>query len=237
MSDDLAQRPVVPVASEFPRSGPQSRHGRANEPRTLLQPITRVLLDEQEGHPLQHARRYAEPGDLRSRGEFPRRQFPESLRRRPTVDTCHRLDVAGLVEHFARPFKQTVHAVAEGPNHKALREWVHEHPERVDKRLRDVDSETEVELLSGDRVDVVYRSKGEIVAIEVKSRDSDWADLQRGIYQCVKYRAVIEAQEKEKKSGLRVRTLLVTESLLPVGLAQTAKRLDIPHLRVTPGGR
>ena len=103
----------------------------------------------------------------------------------------------------------------EGPNHKALREWVQEHPERVDKRLRDVDSKTEVELLSGDRVDVVYRTAGEVVAIEVKSRDSNWADLQRGIYQSVKYRAVVEAQEKEEKSGCRVRTLLVTETPLP----------------------
>ena len=42
----------------------------------------------------------------------------------------------------------------EGPNHKALREWVQEHPECIDKRLRDVDAETEGELLSGDRVDV-----------------------------------------------------------------------------------
>ena len=37
----------------------------------------------------------------------------------------------------------------EGPNHKALREWVQDHPECIDKRLRDVDAETEVELLSG----------------------------------------------------------------------------------------
>ena len=125
----------------------------------------------------------------------------------------------------------------EGPNHKALREWVKEHPERIDKRLRDVDAKTEVELLSGDRVDVVYRTQRVVVTIEVKSRDSNWADLQRGIYQCVKYRAVIEAQEQEEKSGRRVRTLFVTETPLPVDLAQTAKRLDVPHLRVIPGSR
>ena len=123
----------------------------------------------------------------------------------------------------------------EGPNHKALREWVQDHPECIDKRLRDVDAETEVELLSGDRVDVVYRTPRQIVTIEVKSRDSNWPDLQRGIYQCVKYRAVMEAQEEG--SGSPVRSLLVTESALPADLERIVKRLDVGHLRVSPPDR
>ena len=123
----------------------------------------------------------------------------------------------------------------EGANHKALREWLWKHPERVDRRLRDVDSKTEVDLLSGDRVDVVYRTKSQVIAIEVKSRDSNWPVLQRGIYQCVKYRAVMEAQEKEEKSGRRVRALLVTEIPLYADLDRIADRLDVPHRQVIPG--
>ena len=124
----------------------------------------------------------------------------------------------------------------EGPHHRALREWVKEHPTCVDTHLRHVDAETEFALLSGDRVDVVYRTEREVVAIEVKSRYSNWPDLQRGIFQCVKYRAVMDAQERET-SGRRVRTLLVTETLLPVDVERTAKRLDVPHLQVAPVGR
>ena len=67
--------------------------------------------------------------------------------------------------------------------------------------------------------------------------DSSWGDLQRGIYQCVKYRAVVEAQEKEDKSSRWVRVLLVTESSLPEALDRTAKRLNVPHLQVAPVGR
>lgn len=104
------------------------------------------------------------------------------------------------------------------------------HPERIAKGLRDVEAETEVELLSADRVDVVYRSPREVVTIEVKSRDSNWPDLRRGVYQCVKYRAVMEAQEEG--SGRAVRSLLVTESPLPADFKQTARRLNVTHLHV-----
>ena len=122
----------------------------------------------------------------------------------------------------------------EGPNHEALRLWVQQHPQRVVSGLRGVVAETEVALLSGDRVDVVYRTAREVITIEVKSRDSNCDDLQRGIYQCVKYRAVMAAQEEEGL-GRPVRTLLVTETPLPVDLAQTAKRLDISLKVVSPG--
>ena len=117
----------------------------------------------------------------------------------------------------------------------ALRLWVKNNPEHIDARHRDVDAKTEVELLSGDRVDVVYRTPSEIVTIEVKSRDSNWPDLRRGVYQCVKYRAVMEAQEED--TGSTVHSLLVTESPLPADLDRIAKRLDVTHLRVPPTGR
>ena len=87
----------------------------------------------------------------------------------------------------------------EGPNHKALRLRVMEEPSLVRRGLRPEDTATEVELLSGDRVDVVLAAKDGTVAIEVKSRDSDRNDLERGVYQCVKYRAVLAAQDIRRK--------------------------------------
>ena len=117
----------------------------------------------------------------------------------------------------------------EGPNHKALRLWVKRNPHRIDRRFREARAKTEEELLSGDRVDVMYYANDEILAIEVKSRDSNWADLQRGIYQCVKYQAVLRAQERGERT---VRTLLVTESDLRPDLENLARRLDIRHLQV-----
>ena len=117
----------------------------------------------------------------------------------------------------------------EGENHKSLRLWVEANPDQVEKRLDIIEAETEVELLSGDRVDVVYRSKKKIVAIEVKSRDSNWADLRRGIYQCIKYKAVLGAQENRS-----IRSLLVTERELDDDLEELADRLGVKHLVVLP---
>ena len=113
----------------------------------------------------------------------------------------------------------------EGVNHKALRLKVTREPSLVRRGLRPENTETEVELLSGDRVDVVSLAKDGTVAIEVKSRDSDWNDLRRGVYQCVKYRAVIAAQDVRQQP--MVESWLVTETQLPVELLALARRLGV----------
>ena len=122
----------------------------------------------------------------------------------------------------------------EGPNHKALRLWVLGNPEHIDSRFGDAEAVTEKELLSGDRVDVVYVARSDILAIEVKSRDSNRNDLVRGLYQCVKYRAVLKAQERK---GRTVQSMLVTETKLPLDLVSLAERLDVPHRSLPPENR
>lgn len=113
----------------------------------------------------------------------------------------------------------------EGPNHRALRMKVKRNPSLVRRGLRAEATETEVELLSGDRVDVVSTIRDGTVAIEVKSRDSDWADLRRGVYQCVKYRAVLAAQDI--RLDPTVECWLVTDHPLPGDLKNLARRLGV----------
>ena len=123
----------------------------------------------------------------------------------------------------------------EGKNHKALRLWVKENPRQIDKKLRNARTDTEVELLSGDRIDVVCYAEERAIAIEVKSRDSNWADHRRGIYQCVKYEAVLRAQDIREDPP--VQSLLVTERELEGDLKALAKRLGIKHVRVSRNKR
>lgn len=116
----------------------------------------------------------------------------------------------------------------EGKNHKRLRKWVKKNPGRIVQGLCDVKAKTEEPLLSGDRVDVVYYAEGSIVVIEVKSRDSNWDDLRRGIYQCIKYKAVMRAQMRaDDVDGRSVCALLVTENELSDDLRDLASTLNI----------
>jgi len=77
---------------------------------------------------------------------------------------------------------------------------------------------TEEYLLSGDTLDVSFRYAEQWVAAEVRSRISDQLDIQRGIFQCVKYRAVMHAQSRAMGSLIEVRVLLVLGGELPDSL-------------------
>ncbi len=119
----------------------------------------------------------------------------------------------------------------EGENHKALRLWVKQNPQEINPRFRGVRAETEYSLLSGDRVDVAYFSKKEILAIEVKSIDSNPEDIRRGIYQCVKYRAVLDAMPIGRGRHRPVESWLVTESDIDKALKAEASKLNVKWLQ------
>lgn len=101
----------------------------------------------------------------------------------------------------------------ESPFHKALRLWVTANPAQVLPTYAKAKPDTEVPLLSGDRVDNVYDRKDRIAVIEVKSWISNDDDVERGIYQCIKYRAVMEAVTH--KRAVPIDAVLVTER--PIG--------------------
>lgn len=90
-------------------------------------------------------------------------------------------------------------------------------------------------FLSGDTADVMLDDVGERqrICIEAKSRISQNADLMRGIFQCVKYRAILAAQESyELKRNpthqlRKLRTFLVTERGLPENLKELCDLLDV----------
>ena len=117
----------------------------------------------------------------------------------------------------------------EGPNHKALRLWVRDNPSLVRPSYADFETDTEVVLESADRVDVVYYGPASTIVIEVKSLDSDDADLRRGVYQCIKYRAVMEAMDV--RSEPHVVPVLVTQMRLPGDLAELVRRHGIRHFK------
>lgn len=84
----------------------------------------------------------------------------------------------------------------EGENHKKLKEFVYNHPEYIG--IKDIkEREMEHVLLSGDKIDVYFELyNGSKLAVEIKPSTSPDADVMRGLYQCVKYKVILDAEDK-----------------------------------------
>lgn len=116
----------------------------------------------------------------------------------------------------------------EGKEHKAIKEFVYKHPESLG--LTGVTrKETEHPLPSGDRLDVYFETSDCRYAIEVKPSTSPDDDITRGIFQCVKYKAVMEAIRKIGYDKYAVKTLLVTASGLSERNKKLAEALNVPY--------
>ena len=88
-------------------------------------------------------------------------------------------------------------AGGESAAHKALKRLVFENPYDVVGEGEHVHAAyPEVAFRSADRVDVLINCKESIYVVEVKPQGSDHDELQRGVYQCVKYKALAEAEER-----------------------------------------
>lgn len=84
----------------------------------------------------------------------------------------------------------------EGEAHRKLKEAVAQHPEWLDLPKSMAPGDTEVLLYSGDRVDVVFTNQHQRVAVEVKAIAAPLSEVVRGMFQCVKYSAVLIAEAK-----------------------------------------
>jgi hypothetical protein len=73
-------------------------------------------------------------------------------------------------------------------------------------------------LPSGDSLDVFFEHRKEHFGVEVKSHISDTADIARGLYQCVKYQAVLEARQAASGHAKNVHTFLVIGGEFPAEL-------------------
>ncbi len=70
-------------------------------------------------------------------------------------------------------------------------------------------------LPSADSIDVVFEDKNTKIGIEVKSKISSTADILRGLFQCVKYKHLIEAEQIVKNENPDSRVILALEGKLP----------------------
>lgn len=104
------------------------------------------------------------------------------------------LDLPSIVPEVAAPGGNPYGKGGESDAHKALKNYVRDHPEIVGANKGWL-TFPEYSLPSLDQIDVMFRSPSECIAVEVKSRTSDRfpEDYERGIYQTVKYAALLES--------------------------------------------
>jgi hypothetical protein len=125
----------------------------------------------------------------------------------------------------------------ESEDHRRLKEYVALHPETVGLPTSTPRGEMEFALPSGDAIDVSFRDGDTWVAAEVKSALSPVADIVRGLYQCVKYLAVMEAVLAAQSKIGHPRAILVLQSTLPTLLIPLRNTLGIDVIEeVSPAG-
>ena len=86
---------------------------------------------------------------------------------------------------------------------------------------------TEYPLRSGDSIDVVFEDDDSVVAVEVKSERSGNDDIERGLYQCIKYAEVLKAEDSVDKKNRKIICVLVLADRLPFKLRKVRNILDL----------
>lgn len=83
----------------------------------------------------------------------------------------------------------------ESAEHKALKHWVARNPGVFSEFGTFQQGRVEFGLSSGDWLDAYFTAGKRRLAVEVKTSKASNEELERGVYQCVKYRAVLRAEQ------------------------------------------
>lgn len=124
---------------------------------------------------------------------------------------------------------------ATGPEtdaHKALKAWVAKNPDLFEAFGKFSDGHTERRLSSGDRLDVLFSNNRQMLAVEVKAEKAEAAEVERGVYQCVKYRATLRAMQIAAAKPPNGNAVLVVERTPGAKIVHLAKRLSVNIITV-----
>jgi hypothetical protein len=114
-------------------------------------------------------------------------------------------------------------AGGESEDHRELKEYIAKNPTSLKLSEKLSPGEIEFEFPSADTVDILFKDKVLWIGVEVKSDRSNEADILRGLFQCVKYRALIEATQGY--SNIRANSRII----LALGGAFPKKLLGLKH--------
>lgn len=119
--------------------------------------------------------------------------------------------------------------VGETEDHRRLKEYVARTPQILGLSGFGK-GETEFVFPSADRIDVMFQQGQEWVGVEVKGATSDDGDLVRGLFQCVKYVALLEANLKSDLKKGSIRVVLVSTRKLSAPVRELKSILGVEVL-------
>lgn len=149
-------------------------------------------------------------------------------------DVLAKLGISKVTAHNApKPVAKSFGAGGESEKHKELKNNVREHPDIIGA-TSSWQSFVEYPLPSLDEIDVLFKSTEACIAVEVKSAVSDVcpSDYERGLYQTVKYGALLKAMALAGSHDIpsTINSMLVLESSLPQQYRKLADILGVTVL-------
>lgn len=115
----------------------------------------------------------------------------------------------------------------ESESHRFFKEWVFNNPASIGLAMKVAPVQMEYILPSLDAIDVVFHSRDTFIGVEVKSKISAEDDIIRGLFQCIKYDALIRAEQKLESKPLDCRVILVLEGPFPRTLIPMKNQLGV----------
>ena len=115
----------------------------------------------------------------------------------------------------------------EGAEHKRLKKAVSLNPQwiRLPKSLSP--GKVEATLRSGDSLDVLFSDSNRRIAVEVKGASAPVGEVIRGLFQCVKYEAVLDAEARVAGSRADCQAVLALGGSFPGGLTPLRHTLGV----------
>lgn len=119
----------------------------------------------------------------------------------------------------------------ESKEHKALKNWVSCHPGLFEDFGDFERGQIEHLLASGDRCDAYFDNGRERLAVEVKASNAAAGDMARGVFQVVKYRAVLRAEQRVAGRIPNAHAVLVSTQSPTQDARRLMKRLHVMYVR------
>ncbi len=139
------------------------------------------------------------------------------------------LSLEPRTEDFDRELEKakSIRGGGESESHKRFKDWISKNPQALGLPKNLQNGTLEYKLPSGDSIDVLFLKKDLKIGVEVKSKISKEEDILRGLFQCVKYKTVLEAEQIIKNEIPNSHVILALEGKFPIKLHMVKTLLGI----------